>query len=696
MRKKYPFVKQDDLKDCAIASLLMIIRFYKGNMSKEKLRQMSRTTKSGTTAYHLIETARAIGFRSEGIRIKIEEVEHNNIILPCIAHVTIDKIYQHYIVIYEINFNKKTLIIADPAKGIKKITWKEFKTIYNDILITLYPKRKIPICYKEKSFYKYITELLMQNKKKLLIIVILSLLITILSICSSFYFQISLQNINHHNLISRLMILFIFFELLKNIFLWIRNQIFIFLNQKITKELFTDVLKKIILLPYHYYRNRTSGELITRINDLNIIKQTVSEIILTFFIDIILTFVAAVILYHVNSLLFIFSLAFLIVYIIIFYIVKPVMYKRLNELKNSHTNMNSYIVENLTGFETVKGLGIEKHVISQLNDLLQIHLQKQKKLEVLSNLEQTIISFLNGMISIILIFFGILFIHYKKIELSSFITFLFLFHYFIEPVKNILNLIKNMEEAKISYQRISEIMNDEKKNINYENICFSNLIIQEHPTLYNNQTLLKNQTLSIQNKEKIAIIGPSGSGKSTLLKLLKNYYPINRVMVNNRNLNEISRMDINQNVLYISQNEILFTDTLYNNIVLNETVEQERFFQVIKDCYIEEIIKNNSLNYYMLIEENGFNISGGEKQRIILARALLKNFNYLLIDEGLSQVDVSLERKILKNILHHYSEKSIVFVTHRTDNIDLFERVIQMKHGKVIEDLKRNQGKEVL
>lgn len=695
MKKKYPFVKQDDLKDCAVASLLMIIRFYNGNISISKLREMMNTSKNGTSAYHLIEAARMIGFKATGIRLKIEDF-NDNLILPCIAHVTINDIYYHYVVIYEINFNKKQLWIADPAYNIKKMSFEQFNKIYNNIIITLYPKKKIPIYYKEKSFYHYGKEIIMKNKKTLFIVMLLSLFTTLFSIINSFYFQISLQNILNQNILFKLFLLFLIFEISKNIFLFIRNQIFIYLNKKITKNLFSDTFSKIILLPYQYYRNRTSGEIVTRINDLNIVKETINEFILTFLVDIMLTIVATIILYHINLVLLFVSILFLLIYSIVFFIFKPIIYRNLNKVKTSYTNMNSYLVESLTGFETIKGLGIETNVIDKLNAELNCYVKDQKKLDNISNIEQIISHSLNGSISIIIIFLGSILLHNQKIELGSLISFIFILNYFLEPIKNILNLVREIEEAKLSYRRISEIINNrcEKKLIKQEQ--FNNIIVKEHPTLYNDHYFLKDQIFKIKRCEKIAIIGQSGSGKSTLLKLIKNYYNTNNVLVGTTKLNQISKKDIDQNIIYLSQNEILFTDTLYNNICLHENIDQKKFHQVISDCYIDDIIKNNSLNYYMLIEENGFNLSGGEKQRIVLARALLKKANYLLIDEGLNQVDVSLERKILKNILKHHSKKTILFVTHRNNNIDLFDRVIKMDNGNMIENLTRNRRKEVV
>ena len=161
--------------------------------------------------------------------------------------------------------------------------------------------------------------------------------------------------------------------------------------------------------------------------------------------------------------------------------------------------------------------------------------------------------------------------------------------------------------------------------------------------------------------EKIMLLGESGIGKSTLLKMIKGYLDNNFIYPNIK-LNDI---------IYISQNEILFTDTIYNNLIIGNSNEKE-LSKVIKLCCLESVIKKRKLGLQSLIEENGYNLSGGEKQRIILARALLKNPKILLIDEGLNKLDINTERKILKNLFDKLKDKTIIIISHRIDNIDLF------------------------
>jgi len=200
--------------------------------------------------------------------------------------------------------------------------------------------------------------------------------------------------------------------------------------------------------------------------------------------------------------------------------------------------------------------------------------------------------------------------------------------------------------------------------------------------------ILRNINLKIKNGEKVIITGSSGCGKSTLVKILMKYYSIERdkVYINNIDINDYNSSD---GINYISQNENLYTDSLYNNITLYEKCSINKFIEICKMCEIDEIVSKNRLGYNMLIEENGFNLSGGERERIVLARTLIRNFNMLIIDEGLCQLDINKERKILKNIFEKYKNKTIIVISHRLENLDLYDRKIYMKDGSVVDDTKK-------
>ena len=187
------------------------------------------------------------------------------------------------------------------------------------------------------------------------------------------------------------------------------------------------------------------------------------------------------------------------------------------------------------------------------------------------------------------------------------------------------------------------------------------------------------------------LIGPSGSGKSTLLKILKGYEKVERGMyqIDGLDFCDFDPVTVQEKVDYLSQNEILFTDTIYHNLLLNRNLSLEELKQVNWICELDTILKKRPMGYHTLLEENGFNVSGGEKDRIVLARTLLNNNKILLIDEGLSQVDHNMERRILKRIFETNRNRLIIMISHRLDNLDLFDRVIEMKQGKIVADSRK-------
>ena len=679
--RKFPFVKQLDLKDCGAACLSMIIKYYGGYIPLNKLREMTYTTKKGVTAYHIIEAAKKIGFKSTGYKVD----NLNNIKVPCIAHVTIDKSFYHYVVIYEINYELGYLLIADPASRIKKMSFIEFNKIFNNIII-LFEKTKVLPIYNNYSYIKFTLNILKKYKTAFIKIVILSLFITLISTITSFYTEKMIKNINN-NLLFITFYLFLVLFILKNIIDFIRNNILINLYMKINKSLTNEMFKSIISLPYRYFKNRTSGEIITRLNDLNLVVETIIRVIITIVLDFSLMIFAGIFLIKINYKIFLISLFILLLYIIVLKIFNKHLNTKLINLKEKKELLNSYTLENINAFETIKGLGIEDNVINKYQTINNNFINENYQFEKLYNLENLFNNLINEIGLSLLVFISIILVINNEIVIGNLITSTSLFVLFILPVKNILELNKDIKNSKISYERINEILISEKKYIDFYNLPFKNIKINNLNFSYDEANYnLNNINLNINSKDKIMIVGKSGSGKSTVLKLLKKYYQVddNMILIDNVDINKLSKKEIDKNIAYVSQNEFLFTDTLYNNLILNRNINKKRIMNVIKNANIDFIDKDLKFNMY--IEENGFNLSGGQRKRIILSRTLLNNFNVLILDEIFGEMDIDLERKILKNIFKKYHDKIIIVVSHRKNNLDLFNRFIELEDGKIIKD----------
>lgn len=662
----------------------MIIKYYGGNVLKRDLLEMTSTNKDGTSAYHLKETLIQLGFDAKGVKVELENITKENLILPCIASVTLNKSYNHFIVIYEINFKHKYLIIADPIDKIKKIKYDDFNNIFNKILIICFPVKTIPFSNEfDKS--KLILNLLKPHKNLISNIIILSIFITIFSIIASFYTECIIDSLNLYSKNYLFLIFLFFFSIysFKNLTNYFRNKVIVFVNQKLDLILTLDIFKKIIILPYSYYQNKMTGDILSRINDLDILKEAISKVLISLFIDLPLTLFSMLFLLIINKTLFIIGIIIMILYFVLIILFKKGLNFNLKSIKRQKGEYMSYMVEGINGFETIKGINIQDDIINRFEKKYVTFLNSSFKYYNLYFLQQLLKDFVDNFGFILIILIGAIFVIDNKMTLGSLFTFSSLLMYFLEPIKNIMNLDLILKETKNSLERIGDILTYPKgkdgilNEIENFNIEFKNLNFS-----FNNKMVLKNINIYISSGKKVMIVGKSGSGKSTLFKLLKRYYKIDfgKIFIDDIDINYYSNSVLNENIVYISQSEILFNDTLYNNLIFDNS-NVSYLLKVVDLCYINKFI-DSRLGLNMLIEENGTNLSGGEKQRIVLARSLLKHFNVLIIDEGLSQLDINLERKILKNLFKEFSTKTIILISHRLNNQDLFDDVINISDGR--------------
>ena len=685
---------QDGIKECGAACLLSIVRYYGGNISLERLLELTKTTKEGTNFYNLKEASIEIGLVSKGYKID-EIAKLSDIEKPFISQI-VQNNYHHFVVVYKIKNNKVT--IMDPAKGMLKLSLEEFSNIWTNYILVIEPYRKLPIYDDDNYLLKVLKNIVFNNKKIILNLISLSIVATIFTCIYSYYFKLIIDNVINTNKLNLLIITIIFLLIYstKTITEYLRNNLLLYLNQKIDLSIITNTTDKIISLPYSYYKNKTTGEMISRINDLFYIKNVISKIIITIFLDIILSISIMIILFNINKTMSIYLIIIIILYIIIFLIFRPTIKNMTNINQEDNAKINSLLVESISSYETIKGLNLENIFQNKINKLYLNNISNTLSLSKTINIQELFNDLFEGIILLFSIYIGSTYIMDKSFTIGSLITYNSLVYYFINPIRNFLDFYKDLFYVKNSIQRINNILNfkyeklDKTTNLNIE----GDIVVNKLSFSYNNkEKILNDVSLTIKNKDKVLILGASGSGKSTLLKILYKYYEISRdkIYINKYDLNDFSLKDIRQNITYISQNEILYSDTIKNNIILERDIDEKRFIDICNIVYINEIIKDNPLSYNYIIEENGANISGGQRQRIILARSLLKDSKIIMIDEGLNEIDINLERKILKNIFTYYEDKTIIVVSHRLDNMDLYNRVIHIENGITKEVLTKNE-----
>lgn len=688
MRKKC-IVLQDGFKECGSACLLSIIRYYGGNVSMERILELTKTGKDGTNFHNMSLAGLELGMMSKGYFIdNINDLD--NIEKPFISQIVINN-YHHFVVVYKINGEKIT--IMDPAKGMENISISEFLKIFTGYILIMEPIKKLPIYNDNNYLLNTIKEIIISNKKIIINLILLTLITTIFMCLYSYHFKIIIDKVIDTNKLNLLIvvIIFAFVDVIKLVSEFLRNNLLLYLEQKIDLSIITNTINKIISLPYSYYKNRTTGEIITRVNDLFYVKNAISKIIVNIFLDIILVISAFIILFSINKTMTVYLIFVVIIYLILFRVFRNSIKQMTNKIQEDSATVNSSLVETISGYDTVKGLNLENAFKNKINKQYLNMINDNLIMSRINNYQEFLRDLFEGIIVLLVMYLGATYIMDKSLTIGSLITYNSIIYYFLNPIRNTVDFYKELFYVKNSIKRINNILNlkyesQMKKTglvvngkIEFRNLSFS----------YNGvRNIIDNFSLKIDDKSKVLILGDSGVGKSTLLKLVYKYYetPRGMVYINDKDIQDFELGDIRSNITYVSQNEILYTDTIKNNIILYRDISEEEYLKVSRLVYVEDIILKNKLSYDYMLEENGANISGGQRQRIILARALLKKGKVILIDEGLNEIDPKLEKKILKNIFREYEDRTFIIISHRKDNIEMYDKVI---------NISGNEGKEV-
>ncbi len=678
--KKMVIVKQRDLKDCGVCCLSSIISYYDGFVPTEKLRLDTHTSKDGTTAYHLLHAASKYGFETKGV--KITSLFDSQIFLPAIAHLKYKNGLNHFVVLYEVT--KTKVVLMDPAKG--KVTMKhaEFAQIFSNILLMFYPKEKIVVLDAGKSIWQIFGEIILNQKRLFFQIVFVSILLTITSIIASYYFKVGLEAIGDNTYLDYLkLIILVFFVVtaFKCSFTYLRSYLENHLNKNIDVLLLSDFLNHLFKIPSISITSRSSAEVLSRVSEINNIKTLFSEIFVNFLLDFLLVFLSIPILIMISGQMFLVLFLIVIIYFIIGFASTKAIYRKAYQNISKEEDFDSFLLENIKNFTTIKNLNVLPYSLKNTEEKLSGFLYDSFKLNSFLNGCENIKYTINEIGFFVVNTVGIILIMHEKLSIANLITFNSLMGFFLNPVKNLIDILPKFNFFKATFAKISDFINipteklGKRGELKHQDIKVHNLQFS-----YNdyNKTL-ENIDFDIKEGSKVMLKGQSGCGKSTMCKILikefNNYE--GTISLGNKNLKDYSLKTIRENILYVSQDEGIFSDTILNNLTLGRNITDEKMQKINEICLVDEIVNKKAFRYDTFISEANASISGGEKQRIILARALLKEAKILILDEPLSEVDEMLERQIITNINNYFKNKTIIYITHKNQD-DLFDQVINL------------------
>jgi len=683
---KKVIVRQNGYKDCGPACLLSIMRYYNCDISLDELSYTLRVNNEGTNAYNIINGARTYGFDGYGIHYTYEQIVSNNISFPIICHVNKDNMY-HFIVIYGVK--KKYLIVMDPSSDIHKISKEQFKEIYLSSSLIIYPIKRFDNIRENKNIYSFIIDYIKRDKKSFIRSTILSFIVIFLNIILNYYILIYLDIILpnfKYNVFAKISILFSSLYIFKSILSYIMNNYVIKLEKNISININKDIITKLFNLPYQFFKNKSTGEVINRINDIKTFNDILIEIITSIYTNIVLIIISMIILVILNIKLFIINLISLFIYFIVVILYKNIFIKKTEDILIEDANYNKVLNESIYGYESYKNINMINDSIENIkyhhNSFINKNISYEKVLNNQLLIKDIILNISYCLTTII----SIIYIHNNIISIGEFYVFNTILLYFQEPLKNILDYYPNINYIKNIYNRISDLLKIENKEEGervdkFKGDIFIDNISYSHDGINN---IFENVSFNIEYGSKYLVYGKSGNGKSTIMKLLLKYLKDYKgeIYIGNVNLKDISSESISDNITYVSQQSYVFNDTLKNNIVLNRNISYKEYEKVIDICNLNNLRNSKKLRNNFLIEDNGFNISGGEKQKIVLARSLLKDSNYIILDEALSEVGINEEKDIIKKIFLYFKDKTIIYISHKKEIIDMFDLKYKLERRK--------------
>lgn len=693
---KRTFVPQIDARDCGVAALASIAKFYGSDFSLAHLRELAKTNKEGTTALGIVKAADEMGFETRPVQADKTLFDMSDVPYPFIVHVNKEGKLQHYYVVYQTR--KDYLIIGDPDPSVKitKMSKERFFSEWTGVAIFLAPKPSYQPHKDKKNGLLSFLPLIFKQKSLIAYIVLSSLLVTIINIGGSYYLQGILDEYIPNQMKSTLGIIsigLIITYILQQAMSFSRDYLLTVLSQRLSIDVILSYIRHIFELPMSFFTTRRTGEIISRFTDANSIIDALASTILSLLLDVSILILVGSVLLAQNPNLFLLSLISVPIYMfIIFSFMKP--FEKMNhDVMQSNSMVSSAIIEDINGIETIKSLTSEENRYQNIDSEFVDYLEKSFKLTKYSILQTNLKQGTKLVLNIFILWFGAQLVMSSKISIGQLITFNTLLSYFTTPMENIINLQTKLQSAKVANNRLNEVYLVESEFQVQENPVHSNFLmgdIEFDDLSYKygfGRDTLTDINLTIKQGDKVSLVGVSGSGKTTLAKMIVNFFDPykGQITINHQDIKNIDKKILRRHINYLPQQAYIFNGSILENLTLggNNMISQE---DILKACELAEIrqdIERMPMGYQTQLSD-GAGLSGGQKQRIALARALLTKSPVLILDEATSALDVLTEKKVIDNLMS-LTDKTILFVAHRLSIAERTNRVIVLDQGKIIE-----------
>lgn len=637
----------------------------------------------------LLRIAKDEGFKSKFKKLTLDNLSKYP--LPAIARFNDGM----YVTILRVDIDKQEILLFDKQNNQPYTKpFEEFKQIAKDEVIIL--KHKTANDQIKFGFIWFYNQI-MNYKKIVGEILLASFVVQLFGLVTPLFTQVILDKVLVHQTISTLNVIavafiaVIIFEFLLNL---VRNYIFIHTTSKIDSKLGSKLFYHLISLPLVYFENRKVGNIIARVRELDQIREFIANKSVTVILDVLFSFVFVIMMFMYSVKLTFVAIGFVFIIGILYFFITPELRRRLEEKFQMGAQSNSYLVESVTGMQTVKSLAIEGSMQKKWEGYLSGYVESGFKLTNLSNTLSALSSLLQKLMTLSILYFGVGLVIEQQLSVGQLIAFQMFANQFSNPILRLVGLWNEFQQTLLSVDRLGDILNSPTENVNKKAITlprvngdvrFENVSFKYNP---NAPQVLNSFCLDVKAGESIGLVGRSGSGKSTLTKLIQRLYIANEgaIFIDGVDIRHMNPSWLRQNIGVVLQDNYLFSGTIKENIEF--ALPGSPMTNIIRSARIagaDEFISELPEGYDTLVGERGSSLSGGQRQRIAIARALISNPKVLIFDEATSALDYESEKIIQNNMNAIKQGRTMFIVAHRLSTVKDCSRIVVMDKGNIVE-----------
>lgn len=710
LEQRFPHYLQYDAADCGPTCLRMVSKYYGREYSAEMLRKHCYISREGVSMLGISDAAEHLGFHTIGVKISFDQLVEEAV-LPCILHWN----QNHFVVCYKIEKKRKgnyNVYISDPASQKLSYTKEEFLKCWlstrsgeveKGVALLLEPgvdfgKRDEEVMTQKHSlghFVRYLLPYKSQFFQLMLGMVVGSLLQLIFPFLTQAMVDLGIEGRNM-NIITLILIAQLTLFLAQLSVGYIRSWILLHVNSRIDISLISDFLIKLMNMPLHFFDTKKIGDIMQRIGDHGRIKGFLmgNSINIVFSLANFFIFAAVLAYYHYRILvIFLIGNFFYVLWILFF-----MKYRRELDIKrfNQSAMEQNKVIQLIQGMQEIKLNNCERQRRWEW-ERIQVKLFKiSLRGLTIGQIQQAGSVFFTQTTHIIITFIAARAVIGGEMTLGMMMSMTYIIGQISAPIGEFIGFAQALQDAKISLERLNEIhaQDDEEKDIAQKLAVLpenKSIKIEHLKFSYDGsdrQYALDDINLVIPEHKVTAIVGESGSGKSTLVKLIQGFYAPNSgtIKIGTANLNTINPHLWRSKTGSVMQESFVFSDTIANNIALGtDEVDAERLYHAAIMANADEFISELPLGYNTRIGQEGIGVSQGQRQRLLIARAIYKNPEFIFFDEATNSLDTSNERLIMENLQEFYKGKTVVIVAHRLSTVVNADQIVVLKQGKIIE-----------